>query len=279
MRTFSFVIMDESDLIVDKYKLDYVTNISGLGYDLALSTIETDIKDYITKIIQSKKNISLTIIHTNKYVGQRNLTRWLQANYNRTICLEYSNGVDTLYCEGMVINSNFDELNQYKVLNHNIVFKPITPFFKRYENKIIIQKSADGKMYPFSYPYSYGLNMTVNNEINNIYFTDVPVIITIYGTITNPHIVLTDSENNVYNEVVFDNLFIDEGQKLIINSAQKKIWFDDGSGNLVDYYNYLDDAYDSYLRAKPNDITSVNINLDILNDSGYLIGSWRQYTL
>ena len=278
MRQFNFVVLDESDLIVDRYNLNYVTNISGLGYELNLSTIETDIKDYITKIIQTKRNISLTIIHTDKYRGQSNLTKWLQSNYNKTICLEYINEVETLYCEGMVINNSFSEVSQYKVLDNNIIFKPITPFFKRFENKILIQRSSEGKKYPLAYPYCYGLNRTLNNEINNTYFTDVPVIITIYGTITNPHIILTDSENNIYNEILFDDLFIDEGECLIINSAQRKIWFDDGSGNLVDYYNQLDDAYDSYLRAKPNDITAVNVNLDV-NDSGYLIGSWRQYTL
>lgn len=278
MRQFNFVVLDESDLIVDRFNLQYVTNISGLGYELNLSTIETDIKDYITKIVQTKKNINLTIIHTNKYRGQNDLTKWLQRNYNKTICLEYINEVDTLYCEGMVINTNFTEVNQYKVLDNNITFKPLTPFFKRFENKILIQKSSEGKQYPLSYPYCYGLNMILNNEIENTYFTDIPVIITIYGTINNPHIILTDSENNIYNEILFDDLFIDEGQSLIINSAQKKIWFNDGSGDLVDYYNYLDDAYDSYLRAKPNDITEVNINLDV-SDSGYLIGSWRQYTL
>lgn len=278
MRQFNFVVLDESDLIVDRYNLNYVTNISGLGYELNLSTIETDIKDYITKIIQTKRNISLTIIHTDKYRGQSNLTKWLQSNYNKTICLEYVNEVETLYCEGMVINNSFSEVSQYKVLDNNIIFKPITPFFKRFENKILIQRSSEGKKYPLAYPYCYGLNRTLNNEINNTYFTDVPVIITIYGTITNPHIILTDSENNIYNEILFDDLFIDEGESLIINSAQRKIWFDDGSGNLVDYYNQLDDAYDSYLRAKPNDTTAVNVNLDV-NDSGYLIGSWRQYTL
>ena len=279
MRKFNLVILNESDLIIERYPLTYVTNIGGLGYDLALSTIETDIKDYVTKIIQKKKNISLTLIHTDKYNGKVNLTNWIQANSNKTMCLEYINGVETLYCEGMVINSDFDELNEYRVLNHSIVFKPLTPFFKRFENKIIIQKSETGKFYPFSYPYTYGYNTIVNNEINNTYFSEVPIIVSVYGTITNPHISLTDSSGNIYNEIVFDNLFIDEGQRIIINSAQKKIWFDDGSGNLVDYYSYLDDAYDSYLRAKPNDISKIEVNLDGINDTGYLIGSWRQYTL
>ena len=134
MRTFNLVILDESDLIVDRYALPYVTNISGLGYELSLSTIETDIKDYITKIIQTKKNISLTVIHTDKYRGQTNLTRWIQANYNKTMCLEYNNGTETLYCEGMVVNTSFDEVNNYRVLNNAITFRPVTPFFKRFEN-------------------------------------------------------------------------------------------------------------------------------------------------
>lgn len=278
MRTFNLVVLDESDLVIDRYYLNYVTGISGLGYELKVSTIETDIKDYVTKIVQQKKDIKLTVIHTDRYKGQKSLTKWLESNYGKTVCLEYSNDVDTLYCEGMVVSSVFDEVSQYKVLDQSITFKPLTPFFKKIENKIIIKKSSNGKMYPLKYPYSYGVNMMINNEINNTYFRDVPVIVTIYGTITNPHIVLADSQGDVYNEVVFRQLFVDEGQKIIINSAQKKVWFDDGSGQLVDYYNYLDGGYDSYLIAMPNELSSINVNLDVL-DTGYLIGSWRQYTL
>lgn len=278
MRQFNLVVLDESDLIVDRLALPYVTNIGGLGYELTLYTIETDIKDYVTKTIQQKRNITLTLIHTDKYIGYDIFLKWVQRNHNNTMCLEYINDTGSYYCEGKVINTSFDELNLYKVLNNVITFKPLTPFFRKIENKIRIQKSSDGKMYPFSYPYAYGVNMVLNNEIDNTYFTDVPVIITVYGTCTNPHIVLTDSENNIYNEVVFNNTFIDEGERLIINSAQKKIWFIDENGNKSDYYYKLDGGYDSYLRAKASDISAVNINLTA-EDSGYLMGSWRQYTL
>lgn len=278
MRQFNLVVLDDSDLIVDRFNLPYVTNIGGLGYELTLYTIETDIKDYVTKTIQQKRNITLTLIHTNKYLGYDNFLKWVQKNHNNTICLEYINDVGSYYCEGKVVSTSFDELNIYRVLNNTITFRPLTPFFKKIENKIRIQRSSEGKYYPLAYPYCYGNNMILDNEINNTYFTDVPVIITIYGTITNPHIVLTDSNGNIYNEVEFDNVFVDEDEKIIINSAQKKIWFIDALGNKSDYYYKINDAYDSYLRAKPSDISSVNINFEV-TDSGYLIGSWRQYTL
>lgn len=278
MRQFNLVVLDESDLIVDRYELPIVTNIKGLGYEVSLSTIETDIKNYITKIVQLKRDINLTIVHKDRYAEEVTLKKWIQKNYNKTVCLEYINSYETLYCEGYVTSTSFDEINEYNVINNSIVFKPLTPFFYKIENKIYIQRSAYGKMYPFKYPYSYGVNSTLNNEVDNNYFTDVPIIVTIYGTITNPHIVLTDSEGNIYNEVVFNNTFIDEGEKLIINSAQKKIWFVDENDNKTDYYYKLDGGYDSYLRAKENDVSSVNINLTA-EDTGYLIGSWRKYTL
>lgn len=282
MRQFNFVLLDETDAIYTRYSLNYVTDISGLGFDLNVSTIATDIKDYITKIVQTKRNISLKIINKKKYNEMKNLVEWLQAYYSNngkyTLCLEYINDAQTLYCEGIVITSNYDEVNKYKVLDNTIVFRPLTPFFKRNENQIRIQKSSEGKSYPLSYPYCYGVNITINNEIENYYLTDVPIIITINGAVTNPSVSLRNQDGVVYNQVRFDDFYLEEGEAIIINSAQKKIWFRDTNGNLTDFYSHINEAYDSYLRAAPGQVSEVVINLEA-SESGYLVGSWRGYTL
>ena len=278
MRQINLVVLDDSDTIVDRYNLEHITDINGLGYALKVSTISTEVEEYITRIVQSKRNISFTVIQTAKYRGQENLNAWLLENMNNTICLEYDNGIRKVYCEGTVIDNAYSELNQYKVLEQTITFKPLTPFFLKIENKVFIQVADEGKNYPFEYPYAYGQNVILNNEINNTYFKDIPVIISVYGTITNPHIILLDEQGNIYNEILFSNLFIDEGEHIVINSAQKKVWLYDGNGNKTDAYNLLNEAYDSYIKAAPLMTSSISINLSS-EDSGFLIGSWRQYTL
>ena len=69
--------------------------------------------------------------------------------------------------------------------------------------------------------------------------------------ISNPIVTLRDAETNaIYNEVRFLGVDLLDGQRIIINSAQKKIWLDNGTGNLVDYYYKLDEAYDSFFESK-----------------------------
>lgn len=278
IRKFALVVLDKTDRIIDRYDFDVVTNISGLGYKLKLSTIDTDIENYVTKIVQEKKQLSMTIIHKTGYSSANFFDTWCEKHINDVVCLEYYDTTKTLYIEGKVLETTKTEKNEFGVLEQQFVFQPLTPFFEKIDNDVKIQVAAVGKKYPFKYAYNYGLNQIENNSIKNTYIKDIPINVTIYGAISNPIITLLDENGNVYNEVRFVNVDLTAGQKLIINSAQKKIWFDNGTGNLVDYYYKLDGAYDSYLRAKPLATSSLNINLTS-SDTGRLIGSRRQYRL
>ena len=280
MRKFAFVILDESDNIIDRYNLDYVTNLSGLGYKLKVSTISTDVEDYVTKIIQEKKALTFTVTHLTGYSGGRSLVNFLQQYNDSDMCLEYDNGIEVLYVECKVNDVGKTELSAFSgVLEQNISILPLTPFFEKVENTITIERSSLGKNYPFHYSYSYGLVATLDNEIENVYIREIPLVITICGTISNPIITLRDSETNtVYNEVRFLGVDLAEGQSIIINSAQKKIWYNDGSGVLIDYYYKLDEAYDSFLRASSLTTSKLTVNLAI-GDTGYLTGRRRQYKL
>ena len=280
MRKFAFVILNESDEIIDRYNLDYVTNLSGLGYKLKVSTISTDVEDYVTKIIQEKKALTFTVTHLTGYSGGQSLVNFLQQYNDSDLCLEYDNGIEILYLECKVNDVGKTELSEYSgVLEQNISILPLTPFFAKIENDITIKRSTIGKTYPYKYKYSYGITETLDNEIENVYIKEIPLIVEIYGTISNPIVTLRDTETNtIYNEVRFSGVDLLAGQKIIINSAQKKIWFDDGTGNLVDYYYKLDEAYDSFLRASALITSKLTLNLGI-SDTGYLTGRRRQYKL
>lgn len=275
VRKFAFVILNESDEIIDRYNLDSVTDISGLGYSLKVSTIDTD----ITKIIQNKKNITLKYFSDSGYSGGNSFSSWIESNIEKKMCLEYFDTQKKLYISGIIINNEKDELDFFGSLQQRLTFQPLTPFFEKVENTVTIERSSVGKSYPFHYAYSYGLIETLDNEIENVYIKEIPLIVEIYGVISNPIITLRDSTTNViYNEVRFLGVDLLAGQKIIINSAQKKIWFDNGSGVLVDYYYKLDEAYDSFLRASALITSKLTLNLGI-SDTGYLTGRRRQYKL
>lgn len=277
IRKFALIVFDKSYNIIDRYNLDLVMEISGLGYSLKLSTIQTDVEDYITKVVQQKKPISFKFIQKG-YTAGNSFTRWNEKNINNLVCLEYSDTKQTLYMRGLVVDNDKNELDQFKMLPQKLTFQPLTPFFEKVENEIYIKVSSKGKSYPFSYPYSYGLNIIENNEITNTYIKEAPLIVEVNGVIENPTIILLDENENIYNEVRFNDTTLLEGQKIIIDGLEKKIWFDDGSGNLVDYYYKVDGGYDSYLRAKPLTTSKISINL-MASDSGFLKAKRLQYRL
>lgn len=279
MRKVSFVVFDIDNSIIDRFNLDYITDISDVGFRLKLSTIDGDIESIVTRVVQDKQDIKFKI-HFIGYAYEKSavLEQWIEKHSKTTsrMALEYADGVRRRYTEGKVISLSKTEKDEFGRLIREATFKPLTPFFSHIENVIKIKVAAVGKSYPYRYPYSYGKNMVENNEINNPYILDVPVTVKIYGSIYEPTIILLDEDNAEYSRVQFTGLTLEEGHYIIINSADRKIWYYNGS-ELQDYTAETDPRYDTFLRAKSG-LTKISINLQP-TDTGELIGSWRQYGL
>lgn len=281
IRGYALVIMNSQDQIIDRFNLDLVTAPTGNGFQLELSTITTDIEDVITKVVQTKPTVSMTVHQVkNAYSQATVLANWIQkySTVDTHMFLEYNDTVTTKYCGGKVTSLTKTEKDEYKDLAQDLTFTMTTPFFIKRENTITIQVASVGKQYAFKYPYSYGKNVVENNEIDNPYILEVPIIVTINGAIDNPTIDLLDENGNRYSRVQFDGITIAEGETLIINSAQKKIYKITTDGTETDFRPEVNPEYDTYLLAQRG-ITTISINS---NDSGtgfQLTGGWRQYTL
>lgn len=281
MRKYALVILDGEDKIIDRFNLDVVTNPTGNGFKLNLSTLSTDIEDIITKVTQQKNVITFTVNqHNSPYSKSAILSNWIQ-KYSKSdskMALEYDDGNVVKYCEGKVTGLTKTELDEYRNLAQELQFTQITPFFIKRENIITIQVSAEGKSYPYLYPYSYGANLVENNEIDNPYILDIPLIITIDGAISNPTIDLLDENNDRYNRVYFNGVTITTGEKLIINSAQRKIYKVSTGGTITDFVNQVNPQYDTFLRALSGK-SKIQINTADTSTGFKLTGGWRQYTL
>lgn len=279
MRSFAFVAFDLDNSITDRFPLDYVTDIKGLGWKLKLSKLEGDVSDVITKVVQEKQTVGLTINLIGRgYEKFLILTQWLQKYSfpDKRLALEYNDGVKIRYSEGKVTDVQKTEIDRYNNLSCSAKFTPTTPFFSNIENIIRISYSSKGKFYSFKYPYCYGRNVVENNEIDNPYIAEVPITITIYGSITNPTVSLLNDNEEEYCTVKFNDFTMTDGQYLIINSVTKKIWFFDGN-ELKDWTANTDPAEDTFLLAQSGK-SKISVNLEA-SDTGYLVGSWRQYTL
>ena len=281
IREYALVIMNNQDQIIDRYNLDLVTAPTGNGFQLELSTIATDIEDVITKVVQKKPTINMTVhLVKNGYSQSNILTNWIQkySTADSKMFLEYNDTTTIKYCGGKVTSLTKTEKDEYKDLAQDLTFTMTTPFFIKRENTITIQVASVGKKYAFKYPYSYGKNVVENNEIDNPYILDVPVIITIDGAIDNPTIDLLNENGDRYSRVQFDGITIAEGESLIINSAQKKIYKINTDGSETDFRPEVNPEFDTYLLAHRG-TTTISINSNDSSTGFKLTGSWRQYTL
>ena len=279
MRKVAFVVFDIDNTIIDRFNLDIITGIGGVGFKLKLSTIDGDIESIVTKVAQDKQDINFRIHFINQaYEKSTVLEQWLEkySVANKRMALEYSDGVRRRYCEGKVVTLSKTEKDEYNQLVRDCVFKPLTPFFTNIENVIKIRVATVGKSYPYRYPYSYGRSVMENNEIHNPYLLDVPVTVKIAGSVENPSVYLLDENNEEYSRVSFSETTLTNGQYILINSAERKIYFNNGVDTL-DYTANTDPMHDSFLRAKTGTST-INILFGI-TDTGELTGSWRQYGL
>ena len=229
MRKFAFVVFDViENTITERFPLDLVTDLSGLGWKLKLSKLEGDVADTLTKVVQEKQSVSIAINFKGRgYEKYSILTQWLQkySGINNSIALEYNDGTQARYVEGKVTELKKTEKNEFGLLSCAASFTPLTPFFTNVQNTIKFYISKVGKSYPFKYPYSYGKNLIQNNEINNPYISTVPVTVKIEGPIDNPDLNLIDESGESYNHVRFSGKSLSQGQYILINSARHKIWF------------------------------------------------------
>lgn len=281
IRAYALVILDKQDKIIDRFNLPLVTNPTENGFKLSLSKISSDIEDIITKVVQQKTVKKFNVIqYQNSYEKSSVLSNWIQ-KYSKTdfrMALEYNDTNLIKYCEGKVTSLDKTEKDEYGVLTQAMEFTPVTPYFLKQENALILKSSSVGKKYPYKYPYMYGTSIVENNEVDNPYLYDIPVIITLTGPIEHPAVSLADENDESYAKVSFPNIDLAQGEKLVINSAQRKIYKIATNGTETDYVPEVDPQFDTFLRARSG-ISKLIVNTPDAGIGFSLVGGWRQYVL
>lgn len=283
IRKFALVIVDDFDREVDRFGLDFADTPRNLGFELEFTTLESRLTTYFTSAREKKlaTTLNLNFIRPNAYEKANAFKRFIQKYTNQRMIFEYNDTTSEIKnWEGKIQRFGQDELNEYKTLVCPISFLPGTPKYIRKDNVITVRPATKGKSYPFKYPYAYGRNTVENNIINNEYFDEIPLRVTIFGAMNNPQISLQDvTTNEIYSTVRFENLYVAEGEELIIDAINSKVLIK-RNGVISSAYDYLskDASLDSFLYVKANATSKVIIALNP-SESGYLKASYRQYTL
>lgn len=282
IRKFALVVVDDFDNEIDRFNLDYADTPKNLGFEIQFTTLESRLTTYFTSAREKKiaTTLNLNFIPPYAYEKANSFKRFVQKYMNKRLVFEYYDTTEVKNWEGKVQKLGQEELTDWGGLVCPISFLPGTPKYIKKDNTITIQYATLGKSYPYKYPYAYGRNLAENNIINNEYFDEIPLRVSLYGTMSNPEISLQDgSTNEVYSSVRFENLFIAEEEHIVIDAIQSKVLLYRG-GKYISAYDYISKQsnLDSFLYAKGSTVSKVLINLDP-QETGYLKASYRQYTL
>lgn len=281
IREFALLVVDDFENEVDRFELTYTESPKNLGFEVSFKTIESRLTTFFTDIEQKKLPTTLNLIFLppNAYEKANAFRMFVQRNMTKNMVFEYKDttGAPKLW-EGKVSRFGLEELTEWGGLVCPIQFTPSTPRYIRKDNAIGAGLSAIGKSFPLVYPYTYAATILENNEIDNTYFDEIPLRVTIYGKVNNPTIGLADSSGTVYSRVRFTGLTVAEDEHLIIDAFRSKIllWRD---GSYRSAYDYLDKSpdCDTFLYAQGAGVSTIQVNLT--QDSGTLIASYRQYIL
>ena len=283
VRKFALLAIDDFDVEIARFDLDYAETPKNLGFELDFTKIESSVATQFTSIKEKKLSPSMNInfLPPNAYEKLNKFKAYVQRHLRHRMVFEYNDTTDEIkYIEGKIQRLGQEELQDWGGLTCPIVFVPSTPKYIRKKDAILIGQSVSGKSYPFAYPYSYGNSITSSGIIENTYFDDIPLRIEIYGVVSNPTVALQDAATGeVYSTVRFEGLYLGEGERLIIDSMQSKILLHRG-GEYKSAYDYVgkQSHLDTFLYLKGGSDSRMLFHVSP-QETGYLTASYYQYVL
>ncbi len=279
IRKFALVALDASDQITDRFNLDVVTDPKGLGYDVTIETVKTEIEELLVKAVQKLGNVTLNIncINEDKYGRARTLRLWIQKYNNHTMALLWESDLGSYMTDCVVTRYDFSELKPANYIPIPLTVKMLSPLYELNERKISIFPANKGKVYPARYPITYGIGATTNNEIDNLYPVDTPLIITLFGEMDSVGVSIHEKGvATPYASVQFPGQSLSAGQKIIIDGRRGTIKRDNGSG-AYDYFGAIDPNRQNFIRAKAQTVSILNV-LGVRSDkTGYMTATYRRY--
>lgn len=284
IRKFAIVIINDWDVELDRFNLDYAEAPKNLGFEFEFTTLEMALTTVFTSAKEKKLATTLNINFLPPYAYARvnAFKSFVQKYLSYRMVFEYYDTQEVKRWEGKIQKLGQEELTEWGGLVCPIAFLPGTPKYIQKNNTIRIQRSSEGKSYPYKYPFTYGYQTIENNLIDNTYFDDIPLRVTLHGALSTESLQVSLQDtitNEVYSIVRFKDLSLSEGSSLIIDAVNSKVVIE-RLGTIQSVYDYLEKSsnLDSFLHARKNTISKLIFNPS-LNDTGYLTASYRQYTL
>lgn len=290
-RKINIVIMDDFYNIIDRFNLDAIVGLSGLGFKFNIYTIKSGVMEYLTNIIPENISIKINILFLdpNAYDKYNSFKAFITkySALNNKMLLEYNDTTTTLYADIRIEQCDKGEKTGTYLAIPTII-KRLSTYYT-WEDRTVISYNIPGKTYPFTYPFTYGAGLIQNNEIKNRFIFSTALVLVITGVTPSPYITLSEPSEENYQIIKFKpGADLAEGDRLIIDSLTSQIlYYPAGSLEPQDWFDNVDmDATSgeetklvTHMFAKPNKISKLALPSLQAGQSGKLECKYRMQVL
>lgn len=243
-RKINLVVMNNFYKIIDRFNLDAITGLNGLGFKFNIFTIKSGTMEYLTNIIPENVSVKINILfmQPNAYEKYNSYKAFVMkySAIGKKLLLEYNDTTKVVYADIRIEQSEKGERsNGYLTVPTTI--KRLSPYFTWISNKII-KYTEEGCTYPLTYPYTYNSGLILNNEIKNDFIFPAPLIMVMYGQTPAPYITLSDDSEDNYQILKFKTgADLAVGDRLLIDSLTSQIlYYPSGSSDGIDWFDNVD---------------------------------------
>ena len=224
-----------------------IEELDGFGFEFDIEYEEFDGKFVETKRTIPQKQLSLTLIFLDDYLG---FTRWREfITKSNELRLFYETDAGKKYCYINIVSSSKAQ-KESNILRSQVKIDYLSLWLVNKSAHISVEQTDDGKTYNYTYPYEYATSFNGRVNVTNDSSRSVPLKIRISGNVYNPRVIVRQNET----QVCALRLYVDERESPIIeiNSEPTNQYIKKIEGTVeTDIYSKQDFSLDSFLFLPP----------------------------
>lgn len=224
-----------------------IEELDGFGFEFEIDYQEFDGKFVETKRKIPQKQIDLTLIFFDGYLG---FARWRDyITKSNELRLFYETDAGKKYCYVNIVSSSKAQ-KETGVLRTEVKLDYLSLWLVNKSAHIIVEQTDQGKTYTYVYPYEYATSFNGSVTVTNECSRDIPLKITMEGNLFNPRVIVRQNEK----QVCALRLLIDERESptIVVNAEPTDQYIKKyQSGLETDIYSSQDFSYENFLFIPP----------------------------
>ncbi|MCQ2749868.1 MAG: hypothetical protein MJ246_08030 [Clostridia bacterium] len=224
-----------------------IEELDGLGFEFDVDYEDFDGKFVETKRTIPQKQLDLTLIFIDGYVG---FARWRDyVTKSKELRLFYETSAGKKYCYVNIVSSSKAQ-KEANILRSEIKVDYLSLWLVNKSAHIAVEQTDEGKTYPYVYPYEYATSFNGKVTVTNECSREVPLKITMVGNVYKPRIIVRQNEV----QICACRLLIDERESptIEINAEPTNQYIKKIQGTVeTDIYAEQDFSLETFLFLPP----------------------------